>query len=207
MRRGNKLSFECLLSQKHFCQKLSKSIHVCQSYSKTKQWHLFETQCTCTKNVHVITNYSRVATCQSRKLIATENQNHKKTASSDLLLVVSNKAVQDMFLLSYHQSQMCMALPPITSQSLTSSQTVTHISSGHLLAFILSLSAGSLASDTASRASRPEYDWITTTTVGFYLTSLVFQCGIWGVGFCRLDALTVTQPTASKHWRPPIHLS
>jgi len=190
-------------------KKLSKSIHVCQSYSKTNSDTFFETQCTRTKNVHVITNYSShnlSVTQQQRKMLAAEIQYHKKTTSSHLLLVAGNKALQDMFSLSYHQSQMRMALPPITSQSLTSSQTVTRISGGHLLVFRLSLSASSFASDMASHASRPEYDWITTTTFGFYLTSLVFQCGIWGAGFCRLDALTVTQPTASKHWRPPIHL-
>ena len=45
MRWHSKASFDCLLYRQHFCQKISKSIHVCQSYSKPKMGRFFETRC------------------------------------------------------------------------------------------------------------------------------------------------------------------
>jgi len=36
VRWENKVSFDCLLSQQHFCQKLLQSNRVCKDYSKSK---------------------------------------------------------------------------------------------------------------------------------------------------------------------------
>ena len=47
VRRGGKIKYRliaCFLSNR-LCQTLSKSIHVCQSYSKTKVATFFETWC------------------------------------------------------------------------------------------------------------------------------------------------------------------
>ena len=41
---GKIVSFDCLLSQWHFCKKLWKSVHVCQSCSK-HVWNFLGTQC------------------------------------------------------------------------------------------------------------------------------------------------------------------
>lgn len=43
MRCESESSFDCFLSQWHFCQKLSKSVHVCQKIARQRH-NIFETQ-------------------------------------------------------------------------------------------------------------------------------------------------------------------
>ena len=42
MNAQQKVSFDCLLSKQHSCQKLSKSVDVCRSHSKPNRCRLFE---------------------------------------------------------------------------------------------------------------------------------------------------------------------
>jgi len=61
VRWKNKIPFDSLFSWQHSCQKLSKLVDACWSYSKPKQCRFFDTQCTI--KIHWITARNSVLPC------------------------------------------------------------------------------------------------------------------------------------------------